>query len=231
MSQAGEKGAGVRLPGAGALLLVAMAGLVVLAVNLHSGEGRAAATSPTPARYDVEWDIQLPENLHPGGTGHIRAEAILTEPSFVGTGPYHDPWYALTITDTDPVVELRSLPVVAPADVADGAEWNLRRIRPGEATIEISLTYKQSWCYPCDTHYYTHTTTRTLTVAPLPGDANCDLATNSIDAALILQLSAAMVSELPCEDAADVNQDGSVNAIDSFLILQLAVRPPDSLSP
>jgi alpha-tubulin suppressor-like RCC1 family protein len=53
-----------------------------------------------------------------------------------------------------------------------------------------------------------------------PGDANCDGRTNSIDSALILQLSAGLLTSLPCEDAADVSGDGSVNAIDSALVLQ-----------
>lgn len=231
MSQAGESRTSGGLSGAGALLLVALTGLLVLAVNLHSGEGRVAATSPTPARYDVEWAVELPELLHPGGTGRIQAEAILTEPSFVGTGPYHDPWYALVVTGSDPPLELTSAAVVAPESVTDGAAWELRGLRAGEATIEISLTYTQSWCYPCDTHSYTHSTTRVVTVEPPPGDVDCNLAANSIDAALILQLAAGIIGGLPCGDAADVNQDGSMDALDATLILQYAAGLLDSLSP
>jgi len=54
----------------------------------------------------------------------------------------------------------------------------------------------------------------------LNGDVNCDENVNSIDAALVLQLSAGLLSSLECADAADVNHDGSVNAIDAALILQ-----------
>jgi hypothetical protein len=53
-----------------------------------------------------------------------------------------------------------------------------------------------------------------------PGDVNCDRTTNSIDAALILQLGAGLVHSLACPEAADVNHDGRMNSIDAALILQ-----------
>ena len=56
--------------------------------------------------------------------------------------------------------------------------------------------------------------------AGLPGDANCDDTINSIDAALVLQLSAGLIDSPPCPGSADVNGDGSINAIDAALILQ-----------
>jgi len=56
---------------------------------------------------------------------------------------------------------------------------------------------------------------------PTKGDVNCDTSINSIDAALVLQLSAAMVASLPCDQWADINDDGSGNAVDASLILQL----------
>ncbi len=52
------------------------------------------------------------------------------------------------------------------------------------------------------------------------GDVNCDDSINSIDAALVLQFGAGLLSSLACAAAADVNHDGSVNAIDAALILQ-----------
>ena len=55
----------------------------------------------------------------------------------------------------------------------------------------------------------------------LAGDVSCDLIVNSIDAAFILQLRAALIFSLPCERNGDVNGDGLTNAIDASLILQL----------
>jgi hypothetical protein len=49
---------------------------------------------------------------------------------------------------------------------------------------------------------------------------NCDGSANSLDAALVLQFSAGLVSALSCEAAGDTNGDGSVNSIDAALILQ-----------
>ncbi len=66
---------------------------------------------------------------------------------------------------------------------------------------------------------------------PAPGDVNCDEAVNSIDALVILQFFSALISSLPCEDAADVNLDGNIDPIDALLVLQFYVRLIDSLPP
>jgi hypothetical protein len=58
------------------------------------------------------------------------------------------------------------------------------------------------------------------TPAGLAGDANCDHMVNSIDAAVTLQYTAALIHSLPCQGNADVNGDGMVNALDVVLILQ-----------
>lgn len=54
---------------------------------------------------------------------------------------------------------------------------------------------------------------------PLLGDVNCDGRVNSIDAALVLQYTARLVTTLPCLSNGDMNGDGVVNSIDAFLIL------------
>ncbi len=62
--------------------------------------------------------------------------------------------------------------------------------------------------------------THTQTPAALAGDANCDGAINSIDAALILQYGAGLLSTLNCLEGADANHDGQLNALDAALVLQ-----------
>jgi hypothetical protein len=64
------------------------------------------------------------------------------------------------------------------------------------------------------------TATRTP-VAKACGDVNDDGHVNSIDAALILQLEAGLLSSLVNMPSADVNHDGHVNSVDAALILQL----------
>ncbi len=76
----------------------------------------------------------------------------------------------------------------------------------------------------------TATPSPTATERPrVTGDVNCDDAVDPIDAALVLQLDAALVSSLPCPDVANVNGDGVIDALDAILILQFAAGLIDSL--
>lgn len=63
----------------------------------------------------------------------------------------------------------------------------------------------------------------TNTPQPGPcGDANGDGSTNSIDASLILQHIAGLISSVQNPGRADVYGDGRVDAVDSALILQMS---------
>jgi hypothetical protein len=53
------------------------------------------------------------------------------------------------------------------------------------------------------------------------GDASCDGRVSSVDAALVLQVVAGLLTAAPCHDAADADGDGLVTAVDAALILQL----------
>ena len=58
--------------------------------------------------------------------------------------------------------------------------------------------------------------------APKSGDVDCTGVTTSVDAALVLQLSAALVQSLPCHGDADVNGDDRVSSLDAAVILQIS---------
>ena len=56
--------------------------------------------------------------------------------------------------------------------------------------------------------------------AELLGDVDCDYAVSSVDAALILQLTAGLVSFLFCQESGDVDGDGNTTSVDAAIILQ-----------
>jgi hypothetical protein len=65
--------------------------------------------------------------------------------------------------------------------------------------------------------------------APLPPDVNCNGIVDPIDASLILQLDAGLVSTLRCDELADANRDGRTNAIDASLVLQFSAGIVETL--
>ena len=89
---------------------------------------------------------------------------------------------------------------------------------------------------PSITPTFTHSPTATATLTPTPtpvltGDANCDGTVSALDAALILQFTAALVDSLPCFTAADANGDGTTNALDATLVLQFSAGLLPALPP
>ena len=52
------------------------------------------------------------------------------------------------------------------------------------------------------------------------GDVDCDGAVTALDAALILEMHAGLVTGLACDEVADVNSDGEINSKDSAIMLQ-----------
>ncbi|MEX2158098.1 MAG: hypothetical protein WEB04_01710 [Dehalococcoidia bacterium] len=52
------------------------------------------------------------------------------------------------------------------------------------------------------------------------GDANCDVLVNSVDALLVLQYNAGLITGLPCIGGADADGSGGVDSVDATLILQ-----------
>ena len=63
------------------------------------------------------------------------------------------------------------------------------------------------------------------------GDVDCDGDVDSVDAQLVLQYEADLISSLPCQLNGDVNVDGTINSIDAALILQYHAGLIDDLPP
>jgi hypothetical protein len=61
------------------------------------------------------------------------------------------------------------------------------------------------------------------------GDVDCSGTANTIDAALLLQLTALLIYALDCPAAADVDGSGAVTSVDAALILQFAAGLIDEL--
>jgi hypothetical protein len=75
----------------------------------------------------------------------------------------------------------------------------------------------------------TATATATATPRGIAGDASCDRVVNSIDAALVLQLSAGLLDSLPCKSNADVSGDARVDSRDAAVLLQFSAGLLDEL--
>ena len=84
---------------------------------------------------------------------------------------------------------------------------------------------------PSATPTPTPTPTATSTPSVLRGDADCDQSLSAVDAELILQLRAGLLSSLACEDRADADGDGQVLTVDAALILQYVVGLLNSWPP
>ena len=73
-----------------------------------------------------------------------------------------------------------------------------------------------------DTPAPTNTLVPTSTPAPekVCGDVNEDGVANSVDASLVLQFKAGLITSLPNESSGDVNGDGALTSVDAALLLQ-----------
>ena len=122
--------------------------------------------------------------------------------------------------------EVQLLPNGEPKAGDNGAVFNDSdnvTIVPKVSNITIDCVDPTPTDTPTRTDTPTPTHTPTTTPVPSPvGDVSCDGLVNAVDAALVLQFVAALVSDLDCLGAADVNADGFANAVDASLILQFS---------
>jgi plastocyanin len=102
----------------------------------------------------------------------------------------------------------------------------------GNLTFEFTFEQPGTYAYYCTLHPIVHRGKIIVEAEDTPvGSVNCDETVNAIDAALVLQYGAGIISSLGCEDKADTNEDGAINAIDAALILQYGAGIIASLPP
>jgi hypothetical protein len=195
-----------------------------LTLNVGSGSGSVLALPPSadgcpagqyPLGYGVSlvatpgtgyqwsgWSGTDNDSANPTGvtmTGDRTATAYFVVPG--GTPP---PTPVPTSTQT-PAPTPTLTPVSTPTPTPTGAETPTATLpSPGET----------------DTPAPTPTSTPSPATQEVRGDADCSGLVTAIDAALVLQFGAGMLSRVACEQAADANRDGHVNAVDAALILQ-----------
>jgi hypothetical protein len=101
-----------------------------------------------------------------------------------------------------------------------------------DRTFEFTFTEPGTYLYFCEVHPTAQLGRIVVNAAGgAIGDVNCNGVADSIDALLILQRTAGLLSSLACEENADVNGDGEIDALDALLVLQYVAGLIDSLPP
>ena len=107
--------------------------------------------------------------------------------------------------------------------------WDSGVLNPGD-TFEYTFNQAGTYLYYCELHPQQ----RGMIIVQgsvLAGDADCSGDVSAIDAALMLQLSAGLIDELPCPQNGDANFDGMTNAVDAALVLQFVAGLLPTLPP
>ena len=131
----------------------------------------------------------------------------------------------------DATLRITIAPALAPTDGSSG--WvNIISLTTGQLW-QVGVTPPQIAVEPTNTPRPTFTPTAvpTPTRAFIVGDVNCNRVANSIDAILILQFGAGLITALLCPQGGDTNLDGRINVLDATLILQFEGGLIDSLPP
>lgn len=108
--------------------------------------------------------------------------------------------------------------------------WDSGLLADGD-TFQYTFNEPGTYLYYCQVHPFLQRGRIVVQGEGAVGDVNCSGAVDSIDAALILQLSAGLAGSLPCQQNADVNGSGAVDSIDAALVLQFTAGLLPTLPP
>lgn len=193
-----------------------------LTVHCHTGaEHIMPVPIPTPR---LSWTVEIePEQPNVGDSVTLTVFA---------EGPGAVPQYLLILDDdaSEPALRLKSDERVLENQLGVPVSYELNAVAIGEATLQFSVNYEVANCAGtggegCVFFFDTEQGPQIVVeVATLIGDANCDGFLSTIDVTIILQLVAALVDTVECEEFADVNGDGTLDARDALLILQDIAR-------
>ena len=178
---------------------------------------------PTPR---LTWTVEFePENPRVGDSVKLTLFAE-------GQGGL--PQYLLVLDgdESEPALRLKSVEHAAVNQLGVPVSYELNAVAVGEVTLQLSVNYEVVNCpstggegcvFFFDTEQGPEIVVEVVTPPRPIGDANCDGVVTSADATIILQLVAALVDGVECEELADVNGDGTLDAIDALLTLQFVV--------
>jgi hypothetical protein len=103
----------------------------------------------------------------------------------------------------------------------DSPLWDSSTLNPGD-DFEFTFAEPGMYNYYCVVHPLQRGIIRVLEEGDVLGDVDCGGTVNAIDAALVLQHTAALLDELPCPQNGDTSDDGLTNSLDAALILQVS---------
>ncbi|MCH8009617.1 MAG: dockerin type I repeat-containing protein [Chloroflexi bacterium] len=174
----------------------------------------------------LTWTVEVePENPRVGDSVKLTlfAEGQGARPKYM---------LVLDSDESEPALRLLSSGGIFVNQLGVPVSYALDAVAVGETTLQLSVNYEVVNCpstggegcvFFFDTEQGPEIVVEVVTPPRPIGDANCDGVVTSADATIILQLVAALVDGVECEELADVNGDGTLDAIDALLTLQFVV--------
>lgn len=154
---------------------------------------------------------------------HVEVTGVQTLGITGQTFIYDCPTPTPTATNTPTATQT---PSMTPTPTMTATPSNTPTITPTSTRTPTNTPTPTMTRTPTNTSTPTQTPTPIVTRPPtgIRGDANCDGVLSSVDAVLVLQISAGLLASPPCDALVDIDNDGSVTSLDAAIILQLVAE-------